>query len=87
METRVMSITDYAFPIAIVVLLLWSWIVRKCAYIAELKGYEPTRWNEFYWWGVFWGPLGVLLVVGLPDKTLHRKLDLLRNAVIKGDQT
>lgn len=55
----------------ILVLGLWLWFSVSMANIAEMKGYDREK---YIYWVFFFGILGVLMVVALPDKKLREAL-------------
>lgn len=49
--------------ILIGVLVLWWYIAKEFARIAEMKGYTDKR---YFWWTFWLGLIGILMVVALP---------------------
>ena len=50
---------------AILVILLWYFVGKEFQRIAAMKGHEETR---YFWWTFLMGPVGMLMVVALPQK-------------------
>lgn len=50
---------------AILVIVLWYFIGKEFQRIAAMKGHEEAR---YFWWTFLLGPVGMLMVVALPQK-------------------
>lgn len=50
---------------SIVLLVIWGFIASEFRRIATMKGHPETR---YFWWTFLTGPIGMLMVVALPQK-------------------
>ena len=53
------------FVIAIILILVFYCIAKEFYTIAQKKGYDNKK---YFWWTFFFGVLGCLVVIALPDK-------------------
>ena len=51
---------------AIAVIVLWYFVAREFKRIAAMKGHDEAR---YFWWTFLLGPVGMLMVVALPQET------------------
>ena len=50
---------------AIAVIVLWYFVAAEFRRIAAMKGHDEAR---YFWWTFLLGPVGMLMVVALPQK-------------------
>ena len=50
---------------AVALIALWYFVAAEFRRIAAMKGHEETR---YFWWTFLMGPVGMLMVVALPQK-------------------
>lgn len=50
---------------SIVFLIIWGFIAAEFRRIATMKGHPEAR---YFWWTFLTGPIGMLMVVALPQK-------------------
>lgn len=50
---------------AIAVIVLWYFVAKEFQRIAAMKGHDEAR---YFWWTFLLGPVGMLMVVALPQK-------------------
>ena len=50
---------------AVAVLVLWYFVAAEFRRIAAMKGHDEAR---YFWWTFLVGPVGMLMVVALPQK-------------------
>ena len=50
---------------AIAVIILWVYVAKEFRRIAAMKGHDEAR---YFWWTFLVGPVGMLMVVALPNK-------------------
>lgn len=54
-------------PVLIIVVYFVIWLLAAQVFeeIAEMKGHNGKR---FFWWCFFVGPVGMMMVIALPDR-------------------
>ena len=50
---------------AIVVIVIACAVATQFKHIAEMKGHDGSH---YFWWSLLLGPIGMLMVVALPDR-------------------
>lgn len=50
---------------SIAVIVLWVFVAREFRKIAAMKGHDEAK---YFWWTFFMGPVGMLMVVALPQR-------------------
>ena len=58
----------------ILILFLWIPLAAFTSFVADTKGWSRATW---FLNGFFFGPLGLLAAVGLPDRPARQKLQQL----------